>query len=267
MLGQTWFYDLIKKQLIMFGSLFTEIYINRTDANNVVIQSILVPIRYGPKEKFLARIEEDPNLARPATVLPMISFQLDNLVYDPDRKLNTLNKNYVSGPNGTLNSAYGPVPYNFDIELSVMVKNIADGNQVVEQILPMFPPEWIMTVNLMPQLSQQLNIPIVLKSSTPTDTYASDFKTRRFLFWTFKFTIKGYLWGPVISQGPIRTVIVNLWDTTSQGNTKLETITVTPGLTANGEPTSNASLSIPINQIPANSNYGFVKDITTYDDQ
>ena len=79
--------------------------------------------------------------------------------------------------------------------------------------------------------------------------------------WDLEFTLKGYFYGPISEPGIIKEVDVNFYNmTTSQ---KIEEIIITPGLTANGEPTSNAALSIPQDDIQANSTYGYILDFVT----
>lgn len=260
MLGKVWNHNLIRKYTIMFGSLFTEIYINREEGDNQSVQTIQVPISYGPRDMFLARIDGDPNLSRPAIVLPRIGFQMNGLTYAPDRKLNSLNRSVAMNANkNSYSFAYSPVPYDFSFDLYVVAKSIDDGNQIIEQILPMFTPDWTINATLVPELGIVHDIPIVLNTTAPTDSYDQAFTQRRAIVWTLNFTLKGYLYGPTREGALIKKVFVNFRDSAS--NNVYETYTVQPGLTANGQPTSNATLSIDINDIAANSNYGFIEDL------
>jgi len=109
----------------------------------------------------------------------------------------------------TLNTAYTPVPYNFEIDLSVMVMNSDDGSQILEQILPYFTPEFQVTMNEMKTLGVKRDIPIVFNSMSTEDDYEGDFLTRRSLVHTLSFTVQAYLYGPTKDQGIIREVDVN----------------------------------------------------------
>lgn len=260
MLGFSYNHQCIQKQVTIFGALFNDISINRLDANNVLIDSMTVPLSYGPKEKFLGRINEDPNLNRPASVMPRMSFVLNQLTYDSDRALNNQNKNTAMLINDYTRLQYTlmPVPYNFSMELDVLVKNVTDGNQIIEQILPFFTPSWDLKTILIPEIGYMTSIPIILNSVTNTDTYEADFLTRRALIWSLQFTMKGWLFGPTREGRIINTAEIQFTDDTFTINES--GVIITPGLTANGEPTSNAVLSLPPNQIPANSNFGFITD-------
>lgn len=259
----------------MFGTLFNEIYINRINSNNETVQSMKVPLSYGPKEKFLARLEGDPTFNRPAMVLPRMAFEITSISYASDRKLNTLNRNVKVNSANTASLAYQyqSVPYDIGFTLYIMVKNVDDGTRIVEQILPYFTPEWTITANLIPQLGLNVDIPIVLKTIGSQDTYEGDFMNRRAIVWTLDFAMKAYLFGPVKKGSIIKTVNTNIYVAKTEniddsvGVTDIASrITVRPGLLANGSPTSNASLSVDISQIDASENYGFITEFDSYED-
>lgn len=109
----------------------------------------------------------------------------------------------------TLQTIYTPVPYNFEIDLSIMVLNSDDGSQILEQILPYFTPEFQVTMNEMKSLGIKRDIPIILNSMSTEDDYEGDFLSRRSLVHTLSFTVQGYLYGPTSDQGIIREVDVN----------------------------------------------------------
>lgn len=261
MLGTTWNNEAITKQLISFGSLFTDIYINRTNSEGQPTQTIQVPVDYGPKESFLFRINADPDLKRPAMVLPRITYQMQTMTYDPSRKMNSLGKKRkIDSDAAKLMSLYNPVPYNFGIDMSIIAKTISDANQIVEQVCAMFTPEWTVNINLIPSMNVIHDIPIALLSTRCLDTYETNFQTRRAIIWDLSFNMQGYIYGPVSKQGVIKETIVHTYHMANNG--LLQTFDTTPGLTANGEPTSNASLSVDISLINANSNYGYITTIT-----
>ena len=254
--------------------MFNDIHINREDVAGGVNRTIKVPINYGPKEKMLARLDADPELKRPAIVLPRMSFELTDLNYGPTRKLNTIGKIVAANPNDA-NAAkyqYTPVPYDLNFILSIAVKNADDGTRILEQILPFFTPSWNSTVDLIPELGIKLDIPIVLNAVSSEDSYEGDFEARRSIVWTLSFTMKGYIFGPTRPASGsgggqlIKLANVNFYDTSTYTNIDdavgnldvVESITITPGMLANGSPTSNASLSVSSDQINANSNYGYI---------
>lgn len=273
MLGHTFYHNTIRKYVILFGTLFNDIHINRVDTDRSVTRTIKVPISYGPKEKMLARLDADPNLNRPAIVLPRMSFELTDLNYGPTRKLNTIGKIVAANPNDA-NSAkyqYTPVPYDFNFILSIAVKNADDGTRILEQILPFFTPNWSSTVDLIPELGIKLDVPIVLNAVSSEDTYEGNFEERRSIVWTLSFTMKGYIFGPTRPTGSgaapiIKLANVNFYDTSTYTNIDdavgnldvVESIVITPGLLANGSPTTNAAASVSSDLINADDNYGYI---------
>jgi len=271
---ETYYHGIIRKYIILFGTLFNDIYINRkgktTDQD--FVQTIRVPLSYGPKEKFLARTDGDPSFTRPtAIVLPRMSFEIVDIAYAGDRRLPKINKIVKADPNNPskMTYAYNPVPYDITIELSVMTKNADDGTQIIEQILPYFAPEFTATINVLPDVDAKLDIPIALNTVTYQDTYEGDFISKRAIIWTLNFTIKGYLFGPTKTSSVIKMANTNIFVDVTPGtndilisNTAIpnERVKVTPGLTAANTPTSISANSIPIADIKASDNYGFITD-------
>jgi hypothetical protein len=272
MFGQFHYHSAIRKYIIMFGNMFNDIDVVRFNKAGESTQQIRVPIAYGPKEKFLAKLRSDPDGRREiAMVLPRLSFEIESMLYAPERVLARSNKQVgKGGGNNTLRQTWTPAPYDIDMVLYGMFANNEDAVQVVEQILPYFRPEWTNSIKIVKELNQYVDVPTVLTGMTIEDTYDGDFDTRRAIIYTFQFRIKGYIFGPVTNRGIIRRAYVNQFipsSNTATGNVvisttddKLQKITLTPGLLANGQPTSNSSASVPINQISANSNYGFAFD-------
>ena len=157
MLGQYFYNESLRKTIIAFGSLFNGIYISRKNAAGTDSQSMKVPLAYGPKQKFMVRLDADPNLdQKVAITLPRIGFEIAGLDYDPTRKLNRIMKRKkVSTTTDKvlkqMSTQYSPVPYNLNFELFVMTKNSDDGIQIVEQILPFFQPEYTVTIKEVPE--------------------------------------------------------------------------------------------------------------------
>lgn len=264
------YFSLIRKYIITFGTLFNNIYITRTDKNGNVTVLERVPITYGPKDKMLVRVVQDPNIDRPTATypLPMMSFEMSGFDYDGTRKLSTTNRNAVNDTDKSKRKyQYNPVPYNIGFELNILCKNAEDGTKVVEQILPYFTPDWTVTALLIPEMNIKHDIPVVLNNVKLDDVYDGDFTQRRSMIWTLNFTLKGYLYGPVKSAKTIKYTNTQFFVPdgdiiTSIGNTDpVATIAIQPGLLANGSPTSNSSLSIPVADIVATDDFGFVTTI------
>lgn len=269
MFGQTYYHGHLRKYVILFGTLFNDIFINRFDSSGDQLATLKVPISYGPKEKMLARIDGDPDLKKPfSIILPRMGFELTSLNYSPTRKLSTVKKGYIkaddkgNGDEERLKYIYNPVPYDLNFSLYVAVKNTEDGTRILEQILPYFTPDWTTTIKLIPELDIILDIPTVLINVSSEDSYEGSYLERRALIWTLDFTMKGYLFGPIKKSEIITLANVNFFTANSSVATDPEErITIVPGLLANGSPTTNSSLTLGRDEIRANSNYSYIINV------
>ena len=194
MLGQYFYNETIRNTIIAFGSLFNDIYCTRKDSAGTA---------------FIIRLEGDPNLdQKVAITLPRIGFEINGLDYAPERKLNRIMKkrkvqNTEDDKLKSMLTQYSPVPWNIGFELFVMARNSDDGIQIVEQILPFFQPEYTVSIREVPEMDTIRDVPIILNSVSYEDTYEGDFTTRRAIVYTFNFTAKTYVYGPVISSKQI----------------------------------------------------------------
>ena len=214
MLGVTYYHQTIRKYVAVFGTLFNDLNIERTNASGTVIEKVKIPLAYGPKQKWLlAMADTTASRKVTATRTPRMGFALTSVDYDPVRKLNTVGKNWAANSSlsttTTLLSQFNPVPYNFAFDLFILVKNAEDGTQILEQILPYFTPEFTVTVNTIPDMGIKADIPVVLNSSSVADEYEGDLATRRTITWTLSFTLKGYIYPDIKSSSIIKTIEVN----------------------------------------------------------
>ena len=193
--------EILRKTIISFGTLFNSLEIKHKDSSDNTTSIVRVPLAYGPTQKFLARLEQSPDLSKgTAMTLSRMSFEFIGLTYDQTRKVTTTQQFTVKDPDGSdVKKVYMPVPYNMQFELSVMSKLNDDALQIVEQILPYFQPQYNLTVNLVGPINEKRDIPVVLENITMQDDYEGDFSTRRVLLYTLRFTAKTYLFGPVSS--------------------------------------------------------------------
>jgi len=253
MFGRTFYHDTLRRYVILFGTLFNDVYINREDENGNVKQVIKVPLAYGPREKFLARIEgiesnRDPLQQPFSVVLPRMGFEITGFNYAPERKLPTRNKfkiEDIDGDGDRRVSIYNPVPYDIQFSLSIFVKNTTDGTRIIEQILPYFTPEWTSTVLLTETPEVKLDIPLVLTGTSQDDVYEGSFEDRRALIWTLDFTMKGYFSGPeyksdVIKLSNTQIFDSSLYDDIDQSINNVEVasrLLAEPAILANNSPT------------------------------
>jgi hypothetical protein len=212
MLGQQFYHESIRKVIVAFGTTFNNIQLVRKDNDGNIKQSMKVPLAYGPRQKWLVRLNEDADLSKTVAVtLPRIGFEIQTLSYDSSRKLNRVQKfKKVKGANSNrLDTQFMPVPYNLSIQLYIMAKQSDDALQIVEQILPYFQPDYTLTINDMTDMGIKRDVPIILNDISYEDNYQGDFETRRALIYTLDFTAKFYLYGPVTSSTVIKTVQVD----------------------------------------------------------
>jgi len=212
MLGTYYYHEILRKNVIGFGTLFNNIKIVHRDSNKDAASIMKVPIAYGPIQKFLARIEQQPDLASKQTLtLPRLSFEMRGIQYDPGRKTGIVQTFKTSKTDGTPLKVYMPVPYNIIFELNIMSKLNEDCLQILEQILPYFQPSINITIDLVDSIGEKKDIPIVLDSINFQDNYVGGYDERRVLIHTLTFTSKTFLFGPVAesTEGLIKKVQVD----------------------------------------------------------
>jgi hypothetical protein len=246
----------MRRMTIAFGQLFNNIQIKRKDSSGSTIQSIRVPLAYAPKEKFLTRLDQQPDLDNRefAITLPRMSFEIASIEYDASRKLNRLQKFKkvkTSAEGKVLDFNYMPVPYNISYTLNVFTATAEGGLQIIEQILPYFQPDYTVTINAIPNLDIKRDVPIILNSVNYEDSYSGDYTTRRAVIYTLTFTAKTYLFGPAQTQKVVKTVQSDLYsDTDTVDKAREERIIVVPN------PTS----------ADADDDFGFTTTIESYTD-
>jgi hypothetical protein len=224
MLNLPYFYNATTKKAIMvFGSLFSNLSIARLDAQGNTVQTIKVPLSYAPKQKYLVRDQQEPDIDGNflGAVLPRMAFEITGLQYDTTRKLNTNIRNTSASTGGNYQQNYNPVPYNVNIDLYILVKNQEDGLQIVEQILPIFTPQFNVTINTIASMSLTQDVPIILNSVSHEDNYDGDWMERREIVWTLSFTIQLNYFGPIDTSGNgvIKSVTATVYSDPALQNT------------------------------------------------
>jgi hypothetical protein len=207
------YHEILRSTIVGFGSLFNDISIKHVDDSDNVVSTIKVPLAYGPTQKFLARLEQVPDLNKPVQIsLPRMSFEFVGLTYDSSRKLTTTQTftSSLSDDSTQIRKTYMPVPYNMQFELNIFTKLNDDMLQIIEQILPYFQPGYSLSINLVKSIGEKRDIPIVLDGISMDDQYEGTYDTRRSLIYTLRFTAKTYLFGPVsdVSKDIIKKVSI-----------------------------------------------------------
>lgn len=223
------YHEILRKTVIGFGTLFNDIIIKTTNTDGDVITTTKVPLAYAPQQKFLARLEQSEDLNKTTQItLPRMSFEFTGLQYDSSRKVTTTQKFISPAANGdgTIKKTYMPVPYNMSFELNIYTKVNDDMLQIVEQILPYFQPSYNLSINLLSNINEKRDIPIVLEGITMDDQYEGNFDTRRALIYTLRFSAKTYLFGPVVKDvSIIKKADINYYATKTDGDKKNRDVT------------------------------------------
>ena len=222
MLGTYFYHEITRKTVIAFGTLFNNIYVRHEDGAGNDISEMKVPVAYGPRQKFLARIQQQPELNKATQItLPRMSFEISSIQYDPTRK-SGITQTFKAKDGEQMKKVFMPVPYNLGFELNILTKLQDDGLQILEQILPFFQPGFTLSVDLVKSIGEKRDIPMVLQSITQQDDYEGDFATRRALIYTLQFTAKTFMFGPIADtpEGLIRKVQLDYYSDTNTRTAK-----------------------------------------------
>ena len=255
MFGTHFYNQSLRRLTIAFGQIFNNVIVQTKSSTGAVTKRMRVPLAYAPKEKFIQRLEQQANLDKGRTfaiALPRMGFELKGLKYDPNRKLNKLQKTVrVKSSDSTIhNFNYSPVPYDIQFSLYSFTATAENGLQIIEQILPYFQPDYTVTINAIPELNIKRDVPIVLDEVLYEDTYDGDFNKRRAVIYTLNFTAKTYLYGPMAQGKVIRKSQADLGTSTDAPLSREERIIVIPN------PES----------ADADDDFGFTTKISFYDD-
>lgn len=224
--NQKFYFQTTRRLIIAFGSMFNNIMIDRRDDAGNLIQTLKIPLSYGPKQKYLTRINTQPDLENRQfeISLPRMAFDITGFKYDPSRKYPPLNSTNI-GNGLTADTQYSSTPYDMTINLYIMTKNQDDGLQIVEQILPYFNPVYNLNMIDIPELNIKRAVPVSLDSVTFDDVYEGDFSARRVIIWTLSFTLKLNYYGPITSKTVIKSSSASLYPSVDVAATTAETIT------------------------------------------
>ena len=227
MLGSHFYNQIVRKNIIAFGTLFNNITMKSTDPNDgTILEESKVPLAYGPKQKFLVRLT-DTAASKVSITLPRLYFEMTGIDYDSTRKTSPIQKyKTIINDNGNeVKVQYVPVPYNISFELGIIAKSQDDALQILEQILPYFQPSFSVTLNMIPDMDEKKDVAIVLNSITSEDEWEDSFMQRRYIAYTLNFTMKSYLYGPYSTSDIIRKAIIH--ETIGDLNVNRRTITRT----------------------------------------
>jgi hypothetical protein len=213
----TFYHSIIRKTVTSFGTLFNNIYVERTDEQSNKVQKIKIPLTYASKERMFQRLNisvDSQQAYSTQIVLPRLSFAITGIEYDAERKRNLIQKRYSLKPDESVQYHYSEVPYNIQFSLYAYVRNVDDGLQIIEQILPYFNPQFNITIkpSILEDQNEKLDIPIVLGQVIPNENYEGNMKDdlHRILTWELQFIAKVQVYGPVRDTGLIENADINI---------------------------------------------------------
>ena len=233
MFGGHFYHAKTKKAVALFGRLFNNIYVVRV--NN----QVKVPLSYAPKQKYLERIRENPDLSANSQVaikLPRMSFEITSIAYDATRQLQKVSTFNTLASDSNINKRqkfFAPVPYSINFQLNVYAKSQDDALQVVEQILPTFNPQYSITIKPFsteyPGLVE--DIPIIIQGVSFSDDFEGAMEQRRTIIYSMDFEMKISYHGPIADTNIILSSVSKVFDINAglqDSDIGMETITVTP---------------------------------------
>ena len=214
MFGSHFYHATVRKSVAVFGTLFNNISVIRKDGSGGILNQVKVPLAYGPKQKFLARLNENLSDQGMALKLPRMAFEITSIDIDLNQKQNKRNKiTNVSDNNLKRDKIDFQVPYNIGMELTIMANNQDDGLQILEQIIPFFQPDYTVSIKPIDGWTDfKQDVPIVLNSVAINDDYESDFLTRRVLTYTLGFTMKMTFYSSKGTQNVIKEIDIDYSD-------------------------------------------------------
>ena len=262
MLGSHFYNQIVRKNIIAFGTLFNNITMKSTDPDTgEVLEEQKVPLAYGPKQKFLVRLT-DQSSSKVAITLPRIYFEMTNIDYDSTRKTSPIQKykTIIDGNGNEVRVQYVPVPYNIGFELGVIAKSQDDALQIVEQIFPYFQPSFSITLNMIPEMNEKKDVAIVLNGISSEDEWDDSFMNRRYIAYTLNFTVKSYLYGPYNTADVIKKAIIH----ETMGDLSVNRRTITRTYTPKAKTDINTDGVIDVNDdalLDAGDDFGFNEGI------
>ena len=239
MFGGHFYHSKTKKAVALFGRLFNNIYVVRQNSSGAVISQLKVPLSYAPKQKYLERIRENPNLTEDTQVaikLPRLSFEITSISYDAQRqlaKVGNFTTNSSSGENTKRQRFFNPVPYSINFQLNAYAKSQDDALQIVEQILPTFNPQYALTIKpfATEYPSFKEDIQVIIQGVSFSDDFEGALEQRRTIIYSMDFEMKISYHGPITDTSIIRDARAKVFDIKAGLNDSdigLETIIVTP---------------------------------------
>lgn len=206
-----YYWESFKKYIYAFYSTIDDISIDRFDDSKSIVKTIEVPITYAGKQKVFYVLNQKNsqynNQVNIQQVYPRIAFMITDVMRDAIRNTSVLNEiDYTDNENQTYKYTYSGNPYDFNIRLSIITKNLDDLFQIIEQIAVKFRPSKNVTVNELPELNIQRDIPVTLNNIALDYQDMLAEEEDRIIAATMDFTLKGWLYLPILEGKLIETI-------------------------------------------------------------
>ena len=265
MLGSHFYNEVTRKTIIAFGTLFNNISLKKTDpSTNAVLEESKVPLAYGPRQKFLTRLEQMESATRKVSItIPRLYFEMNSIDYDPARKTAPTQKykTIINNDQDEVRVQFTPVPYNLGFELGIIAQSQDDALQILESILPYFQPSFSITLNLVPDMNEKRDIAIVLNNINYEDEWDESFMNRRWITYTLNFSVKTYFYGPYSTADVINKAIIHETIGDLAVNRRAVTRTYTPKAKTDINQDGNIDAADDL-LVTADDDFGFNEGIT-----
>lgn len=200
-----------RNYIVAFASLFDHIFCS-TDGG----EATPVPLHYAPRSKWMEMLDSDlsKDTTDIGTTLPRMAFEITGLNYAPERHLNPLHN---LAPQGASTASHNRVPYDFSFSLYIATKQFDDSLEIVEQIAPMFTPDFTVPIKeRIGTMEVPTNLTVVLNSASFNIDYEGGFESPRRIEWTLNFTLKGFVYPNLRSVQRIKEAIASIFSGTPE---------------------------------------------------
>ena len=225
-----------RRMVSVFGSIFNDMEVVKKDSAGKVLQKIKVPLGYAPRTKVLARLNEQTSDPKMAIKLPRLSFEISSMEYDANARVSK-HKNYtkvITGDTLQLNKLGAPAVYKVGFELNLLASTQDEALQLLEQILPMFQPEYTVTIKDIPTMDITTDTPIILESVDMNDDYEGDLVTRRAIIYTLSFSTRIRYYRGIGKSKQILNTEVDFSENVDPTTHKIETLAIDGTTTSDG---------------------------------
>jgi len=226
---QDQYHQTIRNLVVIIGSLFSKmILVRKNHKTNEIEEKISVPINFANRDKLLTLIREAPSVETKNSnyTLPRIGFSFSGLTYDPQRQMpKTGGRGRPTKDEKNKKDVliqYNAVPYDFEFSVSIVTKYAEDLTQLVEKILPYFTPNLNITYRAIPEMSLDIDVPLMLNGVTWQDEYEG-LQERRMLIADLSLTAKSWVFPPIKDFPKVNTVLIETHTIGQKGLTDLQT--------------------------------------------